>query len=84
MGKKRTVLIFISLLFGVLVFIRCGLDPKDAGLRVNQQECIGCNKCSGVCPYDAIRIINGKAVIDPSKCVECGRCVEVCPVNAIY
>jgi len=84
MGKRRIILIFVSVLIGTLLFIQCGLDPKGAGLSVDEKRCIGCNKCSGVCPYDAVRIINGKAVIDPSKCVECGRCVEVCPVNAIY
>jgi NAD-dependent dihydropyrimidine dehydrogenase PreA subunit len=66
-----------------LVAIGCQ-EPLRAYLSVNSAKCKGCSICVGVCPADAIRIINGKAVIDATKCIECGRCVESCPVNAIY
>ncbi len=67
----------------VLAAISCQ-EPLGAYLSVNSAKCKACSVCVGVCPSDAVRIINGKAVIDASKCIECGRCVEVCPVNAIY
>jgi len=66
-----------------LVAIGCQ-DPLRAYLSVNSAKCKACSVCVQVCPADAVRIINGKAVIDASKCIECGRCVEACPVNAIY
>lgn len=53
-------------------------------LRVNEDACVGCSHCISVCPTEAIRIWNGKAVIDENKCVDCGECARVCPVNAIY
>lgn len=34
------------------------------------------------CKEGAIKIINGKAVIDYNRCVYCGDCIRVCPINA--
>ncbi len=45
--------------------------------------CCGLGTCASVCPYDAIRIVNGLARIDRSKCQACGRCVSVCPNGLI-
>jgi len=49
---------------------------------VNQEKCTGCGTCIDVCPTDAIRIRDGKAVIDMA-CVDCGACPRVCPEGAI-
>lgn len=46
-------------------------------------NCIGCSKCVGVCPFEAIRMVDKKAVIDLTKCTLCSACVGVCPVKAI-
>ena len=36
-----------------------------------------------VCPFDAIHVKNGVAVVDKEKCKACGKCVEVCPKHLI-
>lgn len=41
--------------------------------------CEGCGRCAERCGQKAIRILNGRAVIDPEKCVFCGYCARVCP-----
>lgn len=47
-------------------------------------KCIGCTKCSKICPANAI---NGKVkethVIDNIKCLKCGACLDACNFNAI-
>ncbi len=45
--------------------------------------CCGLGTCAAVCPFDAIKIINGLAHIDPEKCMACGKCVSVCPNGLI-
>ncbi|MDR3321742.1 MAG: 4Fe-4S binding protein [Synergistaceae bacterium] len=50
---------------------------------VDQDTCIGCEACVGVCPTGAITIDDGKASVDADTCVECGACVSTCPVSAI-
>lgn len=36
-----------------------------------------------VCPTEALRVNNGKAVLHPDWCVDCGECFRVCPTRAI-
>lgn len=51
---------------------------------VNQDKCLGCGACTGVCPIGAIAIgDNGKAHVDTEKCAGCGACTGICPVEAV-
>ncbi|MGB9740331.1 MAG: 4Fe-4S binding protein [Candidatus Bathyarchaeia archaeon] len=45
--------------------------------------CNGCQACIPVCPVNAIRMVEGKAKIDPFQCTGCGACVPTCPQEAI-
>ena len=49
---------------------------------LEKDKCKGCTNCMRKCPTEAIRIVNGKAVIDDDKCINCGECIRVCPYNA--
>ncbi len=45
--------------------------------------CLGLGTCVSVCPFDAIHIRNGIAVVDREKCKACGKCVSACPKGLI-
>lgn len=45
--------------------------------------CFGYGDCREVCPFSAIRMVDGLPQVDFSRCTGCGRCVEVCPRNII-
>lgn len=51
------------------------------GIRVTE-ACIGCGICLPQCPFNAIELVEGKAIITDS-CTLCGSCESVCPVQAI-
>ena len=45
--------------------------------------CMGFGSCVKACPFDAIHIVNGVAVVDKEACKACGKCVAVCPKHLI-
>ncbi len=45
--------------------------------------CIGLGECAAVCPFYAIKMVDGFPVVNPDKCVGCGVCVRTCPKNII-
>jgi dihydroorotate dehydrogenase (NAD+) catalytic subunit len=45
--------------------------------------CTGCGLCEASCVYDAIYLVNKKAVLAAEKCYGCGLCVTRCPVRAL-
>jgi len=54
-------------------------------MRINPDLCIGCGNCIIICPIQAIKFEEKKAVIDEDLCVECSICYRnaECPSNAI-
>jgi Fe-S-cluster-containing hydrogenase component 2 len=44
---------------------------------------VGLASCLHVCPFDAIRMENGVAVINKNRCTACGKCIDACPKNLI-
>ena len=47
------------------------------------EKCIGCGKCAGICPAQAITMNAGKPEIDRSACIRCFCCQEFCPKGAM-
>jgi len=54
-----------------------------AFIDVNKAKCDGNGFCVKVCAFDAITVVNGKAVIDVNLCTLCRACVNACPVHAL-
>ncbi len=55
----------------------------NGGPKACNSGCLGYGSCVRVCPFDAIFIVKGKAVVDRERCKACGKCVEVCPKKLI-
>ena len=52
-------------------------------VKVDPEECVGCETCVPECPVEAISMQGDLAVIDQGTCNQCKTCVETCPVEAI-
>ncbi len=53
------------------------------GIKVILDKCTGCGLCLKVCPVDAIKLVDKKAIIDLDKCTLCGVCPDSCKFEAI-
>lgn len=45
--------------------------------------CSGYGSCVAACPFDAIHVTDGVAVVDREACKACGKCVAACPKHLI-
>jgi len=53
-------------------------------LVLDTGKCIGCGRCTEVCPHAVFDIADKKALIaDKDACMECGACALNCPTKAI-
>lgn len=62
---------------GMMAFVPNG-GPKSCNYG-----CLGYGNCVKVCPFDAIHVVNGVAVVDKEQCKACGKCVAACPKKLI-
>lgn len=60
---------------------RISFTPQD--VQVDPEVCNGCGICVKTFGCPAMRIVDGKCVIDKSSCNGCGVCMSVCQRGAI-
>jgi len=53
------------------------------GPKTCNSGCMGYGSCVKECPFEAISIRDGVAVVDREQCKACGKCVAVCPKHLI-
>jgi electron transport complex protein RnfB len=53
-------------------------------IRECRYGCIGLGSCVEACPFDAIEMAEGCAVVNDAKCTGCGQCVGACPKGIVY
>lgn len=53
-------------------------------VKVNQEKCIGCGMCAGMCPETFVMNADGKAEVIKTETTECAKNAAAnCPVEAI-
>lgn len=55
----------------------------NGGAKSCNHGCLGFGSCVKACPFDAIHVTDGVAVVDKEACRACGKCVAVCPKHLI-
>lgn len=56
---------------------------QNGGPKSCTYGCMGFGTCVKACPFDAVHIVNGVAVVDKEACKACGKCVSACPKKLI-
>ena len=53
-------------------------------LDFDADKCVGCGRCTEVCPQNVFDLTEKKArIADRDSCMECGACAMNCPASAI-
>ena len=58
------------------------MNTYEHSVLLSADKCIGCTTCVRHCPTEAIRIRDGRAVINEGRCIDCGECIRTCPQKA--
>ncbi len=78
-----------------IIMVKGEIETECITSYVNEEKCIGCGKCTEICPYNAIELVEickemglynismKKAHIISAVCKGCGACVVECSVGAI-
>ena len=56
---------------------------QNGGQKSCNYGCLGYGSCVKACPFDAIHIVDGIAVVDKDACKACGKCIAACPKKLI-
>lgn len=81
-GKFKIVVVGCMNGYGRAQSNDIGIVPTRE-IKINQDKCILCGKCSNYCKDNALNIKENKMVLDKKLCLNCGSCVRMCPVDAI-
>ena len=58
------------------------MKAYEHSVLLDESKCTGCTTCIRHCPTEAIRIKNGRAVIQSDRCIDCGECIRHCAQTA--
>ena len=58
------------------------MKPYEHSVLLDPSKCTGCTTCMRHCPTEAIRIRDGRAVIQSNRCIDCGECIRHCDNGA--
>ncbi len=58
------------------------MHTYEHSVFLDAHKCTGCTTCLRHCPTEAIRIRDGRAVINEGRCIDCGECIRTCPQKA--
>jgi ferredoxin len=76
-------MIVISLLYP---FLR-KKNARKRILKVNAENCVGCQHCLSRCRHGALRIVTDESgrhiIVNTDKCTGCGDCITACKHHAL-
>lgn len=74
---------FCKYICPITVFLKIGTSRSLLRIKVDEDKCIHCGKCTLICPMDVEVPSNSRKKRNATECILCLECVEVCPVKAL-
>lgn len=62
---------------------KTAMSAPAGGPKACTYGCSGFGSCKAACPFQAIDIIDGIAVVNKDKCKACSKCMTACPKHLI-
>jgi len=59
------------------------LASSNFVVKVDAEDCNGCETCIDRCPVDALSMKDDVVVVDSGGCIGCGNCTAVCPTECL-
>ena len=69
--------------YGIDDCVKIAAAVPGSGSKACSYGCLGSGSCVKACPFDAIHIVDGIAVVDKEACKACGKCIATCPKHLI-
>jgi pyruvate formate lyase activating enzyme len=67
----------------LVIFLQgCNFDCTACHNPHTIGECNHCGDCVPACHADALSMVDGRVVFDPSTCDQCDDCLAACPIDA--
>ena len=51
--------------------------------HVDAEACVACGACAEACPFGALEVSDGRALVNGAECLGCGVCVGRCAAGAL-
>ncbi|MDO4357251.1 MAG: 4Fe-4S dicluster domain-containing protein [Clostridia bacterium] len=75
---------FCKYICPVTVFLKPASYFARVRVRVDDEKCVSCGKCSRICPMNVDVTDNSRGRKNGTECILCMECVDNCPKKAIH
>lgn len=75
---------FCKYICPVTVFLKPASYLSVLRVKVDEELCTQCGRCTQVCPMDVEVPRNDRGKRNATECILCMKCVEACPVKALH
>ena len=67
----------------ITVFLKATSYFSIIRIKVDNDKCIGCNKCIESCPMDVDMLDNSRKRVNGTECILCTECIKACKQDAL-
>lgn len=74
---------FCKYICPITVFLKPMSYYSYIRVKVDENKCIGCKKCTKACPMNVDVTSNSRKRLNATECILCAKCIDECPTGAL-